>query len=832
MPADYSTIIDAAGRKWNVDPRLISSIVHIESRGNPRAVSEVGAQGLTQLMPATQKALGVKDPFDPVQAINGAAQLLRENLNRYGNVQDAVLAYHGGTDRANWGPKTQSYLQKVTAAYGGAPAAARAPAADVPLPGIPSAASAPATPTTASGGDPFAALMGGGAPAAAAGADPFDALMAPAKGAAATSVQPAGGAAPASSSWGGELGRQLGLTARAAGHGIADAVNLIGEPINATINAVTGAKLQAPGAVIRRAVDAVTPAPRSGVENVVGDLAGAAANPANLLTGGPILAGARSVAGAAARGAIAGGASAGMEPLRGDNTVGDWFGRIGTGAAAGGALGGAGGAAARALGPSVNRLTGAASRPTAAAAADMAEQQIQRQAAAAGIDLHTVNPDALVPLRRDVANALQRGQQLDAAARLRQMDFNAARVDPTLGQLTRDPMQFTREKNLRGVEGVGEPLAQRFASQNNALQRSLQGIGGPAQDAYPAGNMLMGRLRAADDPARARVNELYSSARDSAGRPAAMDHVTFTENANNALDQGQLQNYVPEPLRRSLNDFASGRLPFNVDTAVQFDQLLSRAQRTAQRAGDGNAETAIGVIRNALNDAPIGSEAGREAKAAFDAARAAARERFATIERTPALRAALDPGTNPDKFVSQYVVNGSTRDLRALRDVLANDPEAVGAVRAQIVDHLSRKAFGANAAGDASFAQARFNDALRTMGRDKLSTFFSPDEVAQLHSIGRVGAYINGQPAGSAVNNSNTAAGVMNLLSALRVGGETLLAPIHRGVSRFQDNRALTNALRAEITPTAAAGARGASNPLLMLTTPAATGLTRPNNLR
>ncbi|WP_347467510.1 lytic transglycosylase domain-containing protein [Burkholderia stagnalis] len=830
MPADYSRIIDSAGRKWNVDPRLIRSIVHVESRGNPRAVSEVGAQGLTQLMPATQKALGVKDPFDPAQSINGAAQLLRENLNRYGNVQDAVLAYHGGTDRANWGPKTRGYLEKVTAAYGGgAPAAA-----DAPLPGIPGAASAPAA--GAATDDPFAALMGGGMQPAAAGADPFDALMAPANGTGSASAAPTAAAAPAaaSRSRGGELGRQLGLTARAAGHGIADAVNLVGEPINATINAITGAKLQAPGAVLRRAVDAVTPSPRNGAENLAGDLAAAAANPANMLAGGPILAGAKGVGGAMARGAIAGGAAAGMEPLRGDDTAGDWLARIGTGAAAGGALGGVGSAALRAAAPVWNRLTGGGARPSATAAGNMADEQIERAARAAGIDLHTVQPDALVPLRRDVANALQRGQQLDAAARLRQMDFNAAGVDPTLGQLTREPMQFAREKNLRGVQGVGEPLAERFVSQNNALQRSLQGIGGPAQDAHPAGNMLMGRLRAADDPARARVNELYSSARDSAGRPAAMDHVAFSENANNVLDQRQLQNYVPEPLRRSLNDFASGRLPFNVDTAVQFDQLLSRAQRTAQRAGDGNAETAIGVIRNALNDAPIGSDAGREAKAAFDAARTAARERFATIDRTPALRAALDPDTEADKFVSQYIVNGRTRDLRALRDVLANDPEAVGAVRTQIVEHLSHKAFGANAAGDAPFAQARFNEALRTMGRDKLATFFTPAEVAQLHSIGRVGAYINGQPAGSAVNNSNTASAAMNLLTALRVGGGRLpfVSSARAAVNTFRDNRAVENALRAEIMPTAPAAAGAVPNRLLMLTTPAATGLTRPNTLR
>src|SRR6185295_7432757 len=61
------------------------------------------------------------------QSIEGVAKLLNENLNRYGSPEQAVLAYHGGTDQANWGPKTQDYLRKVSANYG-APQVARASA--------------------------------------------------------------------------------------------------------------------------------------------------------------------------------------------------------------------------------------------------------------------------------------------------------------------------------------------------------------------------------------------------------------------------------------------------------------------------------------------------------------------------------------------------------------------------------------------------------------------------------------------------------------------------------------------------------------------------------
>ncbi|WP_186184476.1 glycoside hydrolase family 73 protein [Burkholderia gladioli] len=90
-----------------------------------------------------------------------------------------------------------------------------------------------------------------------------------APGAAASPSASASSVAAAASWPGGELGRQLGLTARAAGHGIADAVDLVGAPLNATINTLFGAHLHNPGDAIRNATDAVTPAPENALERIV-----------------------------------------------------------------------------------------------------------------------------------------------------------------------------------------------------------------------------------------------------------------------------------------------------------------------------------------------------------------------------------------------------------------------------------------------------------------------------------------------------------------------------------------------------------------------------------
>jgi hypothetical protein len=117
--ADYTSLFQQAGQQYNVNPQLLAAVAQTESGGNPNAVSPAGAVGLMQMMPATAQALGVKDPTDPTQAIPAAARLLSQNLDRYGNVPDALRAYNGGTDPSKWNnPETQAYVGKVANAYG------------------------------------------------------------------------------------------------------------------------------------------------------------------------------------------------------------------------------------------------------------------------------------------------------------------------------------------------------------------------------------------------------------------------------------------------------------------------------------------------------------------------------------------------------------------------------------------------------------------------------------------------------------------------------------------------------------------------------------------
>ena len=135
----YGDEITAAARRNGVDPALLAGLVRQESNFNAAAVSPAGARGLTQLMPATAAGLGVANPSDPVQALEGGACYLRRQLDAFGgDVTKALAAYNAGpgaVQRYGGVPpyaETQAYVQKVqafAAAYRGTPSSLPYPTA-------------------------------------------------------------------------------------------------------------------------------------------------------------------------------------------------------------------------------------------------------------------------------------------------------------------------------------------------------------------------------------------------------------------------------------------------------------------------------------------------------------------------------------------------------------------------------------------------------------------------------------------------------------------------------------------------------------------------------
>ncbi|MBE6073327.1 MAG: lytic transglycosylase domain-containing protein [Selenomonas ruminantium] len=120
---NLSALIDAAARKYNVDPKLVSAVAEVESGGNQDAASPAGAVGVMQLMPDTAAALGV-NPYDKKSNIEGGAKYLRQMLDAFdGDVRQAVAAYNAGPQAVkDYGgvppyQETQNYVNKVLDIY-------------------------------------------------------------------------------------------------------------------------------------------------------------------------------------------------------------------------------------------------------------------------------------------------------------------------------------------------------------------------------------------------------------------------------------------------------------------------------------------------------------------------------------------------------------------------------------------------------------------------------------------------------------------------------------------------------------------------------------------
>ena len=119
VPAGLAPLFLASAARYGLSPQLLAAVGKVESGFNAGAVSPAGAEGLMQLMPSTAASLGV-DPFDPAQAIDGAARLLSQNLAQFGgSVPLAVAAYNAGSGAVQtYGgippyPETQNYVQQV-----------------------------------------------------------------------------------------------------------------------------------------------------------------------------------------------------------------------------------------------------------------------------------------------------------------------------------------------------------------------------------------------------------------------------------------------------------------------------------------------------------------------------------------------------------------------------------------------------------------------------------------------------------------------------------------------------------------------------------------------
>lgn len=421
-----------------------------------------------------------------------------------------------------------------------------------------------------------------------------------------------------------------------------------------------------------------------------------------------------------------------------------------------------------------------------------------------GIDPDSITQAMRAALTADVREALKTEGTLNAAALARLADYRRLGMTPTRGRVTLDPYDVTQEQNamrMAAATGARDAQLPAIAQNNNrTLLDSMERLR-PVADQVALGENVISPIMARDAAMSGRINSLYQAARDTGGRSLPLEGGTFTRTANEALDQANVGSFLPPDIARKMNAIAKGKIPLTVDVAEQLKTSIGSLQRNSN---DGNVRTALGIVRRALDNAPLQNDrifnpgnvpavpgtvppsvaaVGQESVDAFNAARSAARQRFAWQEGTPAVARALD-GAAPDTFIQREIISKSaaTADVQRLAREVSQSPQAVQSIRSGIVQHLKDAAIGkGNTTDTANFSGRQWLSALSQIGDQKLRLFFDPAELEQLRAIGRVGTIETFQPRGSAVNNSNTAAGIGSLLQGVTKNIGPLLGKIPGG---------------------------------------------------
>lgn len=586
--------------------------------------------------------------------------------------------------------------------------------------------------------------------------------------------------------------RQLGLTARSALEGPAEALQVVTEPVR---QLVTDPLMRMAGGTggqpLRAAASSLAdriglPSPENATERVVGDIVRMGASGGTLAGGAGLASALPGVTGKVA-GLLASGPVGQIASAAGSGAAGG-LARENGADGAGQALASMAGGVGVGLAPAIGRgIAGMASRVTAPTlTAPQLDAQISVVMDRAGADYSKVPEQARRALRAELQSSLQAGKEVDPQAVKRLADFAAVGATPTRGMVSQNPVQITREMNLAKIaansadgELQGLPMIQN--RNNQTLIDQMNALGGRSEvDGLTAGRKLVEAIGGTRDNLRTAEQTLWNEAKNSPGykQPIYPDGLSaaLKETGDEALT-----GYLPKQITDYMAAFQSGpgQQPF---TPQHYKNL--RSMLSAETAKGGNeaaaAKAAIrglesvpmkpitnpnGLDFGAMPSTPGMAAAMRSADAApgasidaINRARNATRQAYAYEDSSPLVKAALSDSrtADPENLAKVFVLGGTLRDAQSVAKEVG--PQGIPVIRDAIATYIKKQALGQSADETGKVSQSALNAALNKIGKEKLAVFFSPEEVQQFRTLGRVASLIQSQPVGSAVNNSNSGA--------------------------------------------------------------------------
>jgi hypothetical protein len=224
------------------------------------------------------------------------------------------------------------------------------------------------------------------------------------------------------------------------------------------------------------------------------------------------------------------------------------------------------------------------------------EMEVSAKLAQKGIDFQSL-PETV---REQVINVGKKSiediDKLDGLQLGRMADFNALGIKPTRGWLSRDPKQWWMENTLNTVD---DQLQKRFVDANRSLLYGVRKGAGEATD-YQRGQALQKSVTDYDAGLKAKADDLYQAARNTAGRDIPLDPHKFVNDTSVELDQQMLGSKLPADTLSWFQKATTGKEPFDMGTAMQRLQALNgRIYSTNDRA----EAVALGIVKKHLINA-------------------------------------------------------------------------------------------------------------------------------------------------------------------------------------------------------------------------------------
>lgn len=391
-----------------------------------------------------------------------------------------------------------------------------------------------------------------------------------------------------------------------------------------------------------------------------------------------------------------------------------------------------------------------------------------------------VSPATRTRLVNEANKNLMKSKQIDAAAAVRKSLLEDNGFKGTQAQLSKRPEEWRAERELaKNNSDLNNVHIDNNEQLTSKWQSLVDDTGAQPVDNNVRMESTFQTLRQGDEARQADIGAKYTAAREMSGNDLPLNHIRFIDQASREIEKDGLGPFVPSSVTKVFKQmFDTPNNPrFTYEKSETLIKILNAEFKKAERAGDGNTTKVIGIIRKNLDnevDSSIADLSGSlgqgvsdgglaGTQGAWNTARGAARDRFQDLDSNPALKAAIDD-VAPDKAFNKLVLTANERDLVKLVDNLKSTPDGqknLADLQGATIEHFLTKA---TAADNGAFSTAQLNKAINSFGNNRMKALFSPEQIARINDIQKVGDILMQRPQGAHINDSNTASTLINRL--------------------------------------------------------------------